>query len=457
MVLDKLGSSLRNTIDKIRSAIFVDEKLINELVKEIQKALIKADVNIPLVFKISNEIKQRALKEKPPEGISKKEYLVKIVYDELVKLVGGKEEKVEINAKPTKIMLVGLFGSGKTTQAGKLANYYKKRGYKVGLIQTDTWRPASYKQLKQLGDKINVPVFGDPNERNPIKIYKKFEGKIDEFDAVIIDTAGRDALSDELIEELNKLNKVVKPNETLLVISADIGQTAEKQAKAFNETSKITGIIITKMDGSAKGGGALVACSTTGAKVKFIGVGEKINDIERFDPKGFVGRLLGMGDIGVLLDKIEESIDKEKAMDLSQNLMNGNFSLIDLYEQMEMMKKMGPMHKVMELIPGLSSAKLPKDLLNVQEEKLKKWKFVMDSMTEKELNEPEIIDYSRAERIAKGSGTSHKDVRELIKQYKKSKKLIKDLKAYGNNPKAIEKLMKRMGGGKLPSGFGKLK
>jgi len=445
MVLEKLSSSLRETMAKIKNAIFVDEKLINEIVKDIQKALIRSDVNISLVFKISNDIKQRAIKEKPPSGVSNKDYMVKIVYEELVKFLGGNEEIINVSKRPTKIMLVGLFGSGKTTHAGKLGNYFKKKGKRVALVQTDTWRPAAYHQLKQLSDQIGVSFFGDPKEKDPVKIYSSFKTELNDFDVVIIDTAGRDALSDELISELEKIYKAVVPDETLLVISADIGQTAEKQAKTFHETSHVTGIIISKMDGTAKGGGALVACFATGSKVKFIGTGEKIDDLERFDPEGFIGRILGLGDLGALLEKINESIDEEEAKRVSKNLLEGDFTLLDLYSQMEMVKKMGPMKKVMELMPGFSSAQLPKEMLDVQEEKLKKWKFMMDSMTKKELEDPEIIDYSRAKRISDGSGATHKDVRELVKQYKQSKKLVKEMKGYGNNPKAMDKLLKKMG------------
>ncbi|MEM2131606.1 MAG: signal recognition particle receptor subunit alpha, partial [Candidatus Woesearchaeota archaeon] len=325
MVLEKLSNSLKTTLEKIAKAVFVDDSLINELIRDIQRALLQADVNVKLVFELSNKIKEKA-KQEPVKGLTKREQLINIVYEELVSFLGGEGYKIDINKidnkdskakKPFKIMLVGLFGSGKTTTAGKLAKFFQKRAGKIAMIQLDVWRPAAFKQLQQLGNQLNIAVFGDEKEKNPEKIYKKFESELNKFDLVIIDTAGRDALSDELIEELNIINKIVNADERLLVINADIGQTAEKQAKAFHETCNITGVIITKMEGTAKGGGALSACAITNAPVKFIGVGEKIDDLEEFNPKGFVSRLLGMGDIEALLQKVEDAISEEEALDMS--------------------------------------------------------------------------------------------------------------------------------------------
>ncbi len=444
MVLEKLGESLKATLEKIANAVFLDDKLINELIKEIQRALLQSDVNVKLVFDLSNKIKKRALEEEIPKGLTKKEHAINIVYEELAIFLGGVGHKIEINKKPFKIMLVGLFGSGKTTTAAKLANFFKKRAGRIAMIQLDMWRPAAFKQLEQLGKQINVTVFGDEKEKDPVKIYKKFEKELTDFDLVIIDTAGRDALSDELIEELNKINKIVNADERLLVISADIGQAAEKQAIAFHDTCNVTGVIVTKMEGTAKGGGALSACSVTKAPVKFIGIGEKINDFEEFNPKGFVSRLLGMGDIEALLEKAKDAITEEEAGDMSKKILKGEFNLLDLYDQMQAMKKMGPLSKVMELIPGMGQLKMPKELLDVQEGKLEKWRYIMDSCTKKELEDPELISGERIDRIARGSGVPSKEIRELIKQYRQSKKMMKMFK--GGNMKNMEKLMKRMPG-----------
>jgi len=442
MVLEKLSQSLKGTLQKIAKSLFVDEKLINELVKDIQRALLQSDVNVKLVFELTNSIKERIKKEETPGALTKKEHLINIVYEELTKFLGGeKAELVLKNEQPDKIMLVGLFGSGKTTTAGKLAKYFTKRGKKVALLGLDVHRPAAMTQLEQVGKSVNVPAFISKEEKDPVKIFKKFEQDLKKFDIVIVDTAGRDALSKELIDELRKVYDAVKPSETLLIISADIGQAAQEQAKTFHDAGAITGVIITKMEGTAKGGGALSACAVTGAPIKFIGTGERPDDFEAFNPKGFVGRILGMGDLEALLEKAKEAITEEEAKDMEKKILKGEFNLIDLFQQMEAMSKMGPLGKVLEMIPGFGQISLPKDMLKVQEGKLKKWKHAMNSMTKAELENPDIITAERIDRISKGSGISISDVRDLLKQYKQSKKMIKMLK--GESP---EKLMKKLKG-----------
>jgi len=448
MVLEKLGNSLKETLKKIAKAIFVDEKLVDELVKDIQRALLAADVNVSLVFELSKTIKERFLKEKQIPGISPRERLIKIVYEELTRILGSEKSELVIGKKkPFKIMMVGVYGSGKTTTIGKLVKYYSKRGYKVAALGLDVHRPAAPDQLEQICNKINIQVFIDKKQKNPLKIYKEFENLYSKYDILIIDTAGRDALTQELIEELKKLNQEIKPDENLLVISADIGQAAEKLAISFHNACNITGVIITKLDGTAKGGGALTGSSVTKAKIKFIGVGEKVDDLELFNPQGFVSRLLGMGDIEALLEKAKEAITEEQAEDIKEKLEKGELSLIDLYEQMQAMRKMGPLSKVLEMVPGFGQIKMPKEMLEVQEGKLEKWKYILDSCTKKELENPEIIDAKRVERIAKGAGVSTTDVRDLLKQYKQSKKILKLMK--GGSP---EKLMKKFQG-RLPKGF----
>ena len=328
-----------------------------------------------------------------------------------------------------------------TTTIQKLGKYYQNRGKKVCFLALDVHRPAAIDQLEQLGSKLKIKVFSDRKEKNPVKIYKKFKDELSKFDIVFIDTAGRDALSKELIKEIEDLNKEIKPDERLLVISADIGQAAEKQAKQFHESVNITGVIASKMDGTAKAGGALVACAVSGAKIKFIGTGEKVDDLEEFNPKGFVGRLLGMGDLEALLEKAKFAIDEEKAEDLGKKFLKGEFNFLDLYEQMSAMKKLGPLNKILDMIPGMGNLNIPKEMMDVQEEKLEKWKHILSSMTKKELEDPEIIDSSRIERIAKGSGTTTHEVRELLKQYRQAKKLMKVMK--GKDP---SKLMKKFKG-----------
>ncbi len=444
MALDNLGSKLKDILAKITQSSHIDQKLINELIKEIQKALLQSDVNVELVFKLTSEIKKRAEKEDSPVTLTKKEHLINIVYEELVKFVGQDEAKIDETKKPTKIMLVGLFGNGKTTTAGKLAKFYKKRGKKVAMIQTDTWRPAAYHQLQQLAKQNDVQFYGTLEEKNPIKIYKTYENELNKFDIVIIDTAGRDAMSEDLVEELNQINKAVNAHEKLLVMSADVGQGAKKQAQFFHNTCGVTGVIITKLDGSAKGGGALTACSVTNAKVKFIGVGEKVDDFEIFSPERFISRLLGMGDLQSLLEKAKDAISEDDAQDLGAKLLKGEFSLLDMYNQMEAMSKMGPLGKVMEMIPGMSKMQIPKEMLASSEEDMKIWKHIMNSMTKEELEDPEIITSERVDRIAKGCGQDVADVRKLLKQFKQSKKVIKMFKGGGN--KKMKQMMKQMGG-----------
>ncbi|MBD3310634.1 signal recognition particle protein Srp19, partial [Candidatus Woesearchaeota archaeon] len=316
----------------------------------------------------------------------------------------------------------------------------------VALVGLDVHRPAAMDQLEQIAKKVKVPVFLDKEEKDPARIYKDNEPELKKFDIIIIDTAGRDALSEDLVQELKELNSTIRPVENLLVISADIGQAAESQAQKFHDTCGVTGVIATKMDGTAKAGGALSACAVTEAPIKFIGTGENIGDIEPFNPEGFVGRLLGMGDIEALLEKAKGAISEEEAEDLSKRFLKGDFTLIDLYNQMLAMKKMGPLNKVMEMIPGMSQMKIPKEVLQVQEGKLEVWRHIMDSMTKEELEDPEKISASRIDRIAKGSGTKPSEVRALMKQYRQAKKLTKMMKGKGKN---MEKMMQKMQKGQI--------
>jgi len=443
MVLENLGSAMKGVFRKITDAVLVSDKLIEEIIKEIQRALLRADVDVKLVFELTGKIKKRVKEEKPKPGITQKENVVSIVYEELVSLFGQEKKGIEVVKKkgvPFKIMMVGLFGSGKTTTIGKLAKYYGKRGFKVGVIGLDVHRPAAPLQLKQIADSIKVDCFIDKKEKNAVKIWKKFEKDLKKYDIVIVDTAGRDALSKELVKEIKNVNKLVKANENLLVLSADIGQAAFEQAKSFHDSCGVTGVVVTKLDGTAKGGGSLSACAATKAPIKFIGVGEKVDDVEVFNPEGFVGRLLGMGDLEALLEKAREAVDEDKVKDISKKFLSGEFNFVDMYEQLQSMKKMGPLKKVLEMIPGLGGMKIPEEMMDVQQDKLDKWKYILDSMTKEELENPDVLDRNRIERIAKGSGVTVKEVRELLKHYKQSKKVMKMMK--GASP---DKMMKKLG------------
>jgi len=441
MVLDGLGNRLKESLQRIAGRMFVDEKAIDELVKEIQKALLNADVNVKLVFELTKRIKERAIADKRKISDNRAK-IVDIVYDELSGLLGGEKSEIIIEKKkPFKIMFVGIYGSGKSTSVGKIGHYYQKRGYKVAAVGLDVHRAAAPEQLKQVCENVKIASFIDRNEKNALKIYKKFEKEFERFDILLIDTAGRHELDSELVEEIKLLNKEIKPDEKLLVMNADLGQGAEKLAKGFHDSCGVSGIMITKMDGTAKGGGALSGAAISGGKIRFIGVGEKADDLELFNPKGFVSRLLGMGDLEALLEKANEVIDEKKAGDLSKRLLEGDFTLVDLYEQMEAMNKMGPLSKVMEMIPGFGNMKLPEGMVKVQEDKLKRWKRAMQSMTKIELENPEVIDSNRLQRISKGSHVPAGEIREMIKQYRQSKKLIGMMK--DGDP---EKLMRKMQG-----------
>jgi signal recognition particle subunit SRP54 len=426
MALDRLGSSLYDAIRKVFKASVVDEATVKELVRDIQRALLQSDVNVQLVLDISKRIEERALKEKVPPGISRREHLIKVVYEELTRFLGEKQIPVKIEpGKRKTVMLVGIQGSGKTTQASKLARYFQKRGLKPAMVCADTFRPGAYAQLQQLANRINVPIYGDPKAKDAVKVVqeglKQFEGK----DIVIVDTSGRHKEEQELIKEMKILERSIKPDEVMLVIDGTIGQQALVQAKAFHEATPIGSILVTKLDGSARGGGALSAVAATGAPIKFIGTGEKIEDIEAFIPSRFVGRLLGMGDLETLLEKVKEAeikIPDKKA----KAIMSGKFTLTDMYEQFEAFKGMGTFKKLLQMLPGAS--KIPDDALNIAEDRLAKWRVMIQSMTPEERDNPKIFNASRMKRVARGSGTAEKEVKELLKQYLVMRKMLKTLR-----------------------------
>jgi len=427
MAIDRLGSSLYEALKKVFRASVVDEATVKELVRDLQRALLQADVNVQLVLAISKQIEERALKEKVPPGISRREHVIKVVYEELTRFVGDKPVPIKMEPGRKKIvMLVGIQGSGKTTHAAKLARYFQKRGLKPALICADTYRPGAFAQLQQLATRINVPVFGDSKAKDPVKVVNDGLKHFSDKDFVIVDTAGRHKEEQELIREMKNLERHVKPDEVIMVIDGTIGQQALIQAKAFHEATPIGAIIVTKLDGSARGGGALSAVAATGAPIKFIGTGEKIEDIEPFIPSRFVGRLLGMGDLETLLEKVHDAeikVPEKKA----KAILSGKFTLTDMYEQFEAVKGMGPIKKIFKMLPGMSYD-VPDEMLNTAEGRLEKWRVIIQSMRFEEKENPKILNSSRIRRVARGSGTSDKEVKELLKQYVMMRKMMKMFK-----------------------------
>jgi signal recognition particle subunit SRP54 len=430
---------LKEVVNKLISSATIDKKSLEEILKDVEKTLIKADVDLELVDELLKKIKKRCFEEKIPAGLTLREHALKVIYEELVNLLGG--EPSELLGKK-KIMLVGLFGSGKTTTLAKIARYFQKKGLKPVLICLDYHRPAAPEQLKQLAEKINAPFYIEES-KNPYEAARKSLEKFKKYDVLLYDTAGRNALDEKLADELKKLAEIIKPDEILLTIPAEIGKVAKKQSEEFNKLVGITGIIITRLDGTAKGGGALSACAATGAKVKFIGTGEKIEDFEVYDPKRFISRLLGLGDLQTLLEKAKEAEIKPEKV---EKIVEGEFTLEDFYEQIKAMEKMGPLRQIVNLIPGFGAMKIPEELFEIQEEKMKVFRYIIDSMTKEERRNPEIINANRLKRIAKGSGRSEAEVRELLQQYSKMKKIMKMLggKA-GLERGALQQLLRKFG------------
>ena len=449
-MLERLGEILRKATDKIANAIFLDKNLVDSVIKDLQRALIEADVNVLLVKQLSEKIKQSALDERI-RGIEKKEHIIKLLHDELIKILGD-YKPLKLKTSQNKIIFVGLYGAGKTTTIAKIGNYFAKRGKKVALIGLDVHRPAAKEQLKQLAEKNKLNYFIDEEETDALKTYKKFEPKLKDYDLILIDTAGRHTLDKELVEEISALNKLINPTETILIMPADIGQAAKSQASDFKKMLQITGVIITRMDSSAKGGGALTACAEVNAGVYFITTGEKVNDLEDFEPERFLSRILGMGDLQSLIEKIKSVTDEKSQKKLEKKLEEGKISLEDVIEQVKSMNSLGGFEKIKSMIPGFGNAKLPENVLENQQEKVKKWEHIIKSMTSEEKENPELLkkQTSRISRIAKGAGVHGSEIRSLLKQYDMLNEMIKtgssmDLESGALSQKQMMKLAKKFG------------
>ncbi|HOW36983.1 MAG TPA: signal recognition particle receptor subunit alpha [Candidatus Pacearchaeota archaeon] len=456
-MLEKLGQALKKATDKIANAIFLDKNLVDTIVRELQRALIEADVNIALVKELTDTIKKAAFDERI-KGIEKKEHLIKVLHDELVKILGGYHQ-ITLKKEQNRIMLLGLYGSGKTTTIAKLGNYYAKRGKKVALIGLDVHRPAAFEQLQQLAEKNNLNCFVKKDEKDPVKCYKLLykENKLAEYDVLLVDTAGRHTLDDDLIKEIKALDKEVKPTESILVIPADIGQAAKKQAKEFRDAVKISGIIITRMDSSARGGGALTACAEVkdGAGVYFITTGEKINDLEEFNPESFLSRLLGMGDLQALVEKVKSVTDEGKQKEILARVEQGKLTLDDVVEQVKSMNSLGGFEKIKSMLPGFGKVDVPDELMQNQQGKIAKWEHIIKSMTKEEKENPELLQKqtSRINRIAKGAGVTNSEIRALLKQYDLLNSMVKEGIGTGAgagegamfSQKQLQKMMKKFG------------
>ncbi len=444
MVLDSLGKSLRGVLQRIARGSTVDEALLSEVVRDIQRALLQADVNVQLAIDLTQRVKRRATEEKPPAGASVRDFLIRIIYEE-VRGILGKDRPFDL--RPRKILLAGLFGQGKTTTAGKLARYFQKKGIRVGLVAADVHRPAAVDQLEQLATKVGCDFYANRAERRAEKIVTEALEKFPPHLAVIVDTAGRSGIDAELVEELKRVRTALQPDEVLLVLDAAMGQAAGRSAEAFHKAVGLTGVILTKLDGSAKGGGALSAVAVSGAPILFIGTGEHLDELERFEPTRFVSRLLGMGDIQTLLERFEELSDKEAAENAAKRLMTGHFTLRDMRTQLDSIGQMGPFSKLLSLFPTMSGSKIDSAAVDATQTRLRRFRTILDSMTPEELDDPQVIKTDRIHRIARGSGQRPQDVRALLKQFETTRRAAHGL---ASNRRLRRQLERQLGGQELP-------
>ncbi len=436
-VFGSLAEKLQETFNKLKGKGKLSEADINDSMREIRLALLEADVNFKVVKSFVSTVKERALGAEVLESLTPGQQVVKIVNEELIDLLGSQESKIEIASKPpTIIMLAGLQGAGKTTTVGKLGNYFKSQGRRPLLVACDLQRPAAIKQLQVVGEGLGLPVFAKTVDSTPLAVAQGSleHAKTHGNDIVILDTAGRLHVNEELMAELNDIKNLVQPHEILLVVDAMTGQDAVNVAESFNATLSISGLILTKLDGDARGGAALSVKAVTGCPIKFVGMGEKSDALEVFYPDRMASRILGMGDMLTLIEKAQNVYDEEKAKELEERILKSQFTLEDFYEQMQGMKKMGSMQELLNMLPGVGSNKALKNL-EIDEGLMKKTEAIIQSMTPEERRDSALMNGSRKKRIAAGSGTSVQDINRLLKQFEQSKKLMKQFGGNGGKKK----------------------
>ncbi len=436
-MFDQLTDKLNNAFRKIKGVARITERNIEEPLREIRMALLEADVNYRIVKEFTSNIKEKALGADVSKALNPGQQFVKIVHEELVRVLGEKSEGLKLEPKKTNvIMMVGLQGSGKTTSSGKLALYLKKKGFFPILVPADVYRPAAIEQLKVVGKAVNAPVFDIGEDRNPISIAEKAvkEAMDKGFNVVIIDTAGRLHIDDELMKELKRIEEKVKPDEILFTVDAMTGQDAVKSAAAFDRELPLTGVVLTKLDGDARGGAALSVKYVTGKPIKFVGIGEKYDEFEQFYPDRMASRILGMGDVLSLIEKAEEVVDKKKAEALQKKIKKDQFTLEDFREQLLQLTKMGSMEKILGMIPGMSQIKNAKKMMD--DKKIAHLIAIINSMTPEERRNHQIINGKRRKRIARGSGRPVQEVNQLLKQFVQMKKMMKQL----SNPSFLGKM-----------------
>ena len=446
MAFESLTEKLSAIFKKIKGQARITEKNIDDMLKEVRIALLEADVNYKVVKEFTNKVKEKAIGQEVYQKLNPGQMLVKIVHDELVELLGSDDSELHLqNNRPTIIMLVGLQGSGKTTTAGKLSLYLKdKLKKKVLLAACDVYRPAAIDQLDQIAKQINVPIINMGTNVSPVLIAKKAkeEAYNNHYDVLIIDTAGRLQIDEALMQELNDIKDEVNPDEILLLVDAMAGQDAVNVANAFNEKLALTGIVMSKLDGDARGGAALSIRYMTGVPIKFAGVGEKMTDLDAFHPDRMADRILGMGDVMTLVEKAQEELDEKEMRKTVNKMSSGKFDLNDMLTQMKQVQKMGSLGGLIKLIPGMP--KITPEQTEAAEKQMKLFETIINSMTPYERSNPEILKYSRKNRVARGSGTNLTQINQLLKKYEQMKESMKQLESY------------RKSGRMPPGGFGGL-